>query len=277
MSSAIKRKIFFDLDKNSCENVTKIIKDNDIESMKKVIDEKISTKMFIIAAIYGTIEMFKIFEELIDINFKNEKGESLFHHACYHGNMEIVEYLVEKHNWNINEIGLDNSTPLFYAMMKDKSIGVFNFLLKKGADIEHISSRGWNIYENCILHSKLEWIKLLDEKRSISFPKNRYIQIINMEQTCECFPKISDEVKSYMRRKIFKRKYRTIDNKSCKCCICLNDFNKGDECCKCVNGHSVHQKCYLDYISSKKNIFEAIHSDRCPTCRGEMVSSGFKY
>jgi len=277
MTSKIKRKLLFDLDKESFKSVEKIIKDNDIESMKEMIEETLSTKMFIIASIYGTVEMFKIFEELIDINFMNNKGESLFHHACYHGNMEIVEYLIEKHSWDINQIGSQGTTPLFYASSKDEAIGVFKLLLEKGAVTEHIADNGLTIYEHCLINSKLEWLKLLDEKRSIDLHKQRYIHIMNMEHSCHCFPKIRDDVKAYIRRKIFKRKYRTVDNKSSKCCICLEDFKKGEECCRCVNGHSVHQKCHLNYISSKKDIFEATFCDRCPTCRGDMVAGGFRY
>ena len=277
MSSTIKRKLLFDLDKESCKIVEKIIKDNDIKSMKEMIEDTISTKMFIIAAIYGTVEMFKIFEELIDINFMNNKGESLFHYACHHGNMEIVEYLIETHNWDINQFGSNGTTPLFYSSLKDESIGVFKLLLEKDAEIDHISHRGWTIYEHCLITSKLEWLKLLDEKRSINLHKQRYIHIVNMEHSCHDFPKIRNDVKAYIRRKIFKRKYRTVDNKSSKCCICLENFKKGEECCRCVNGHSVHQKCHLDYISSKKDIFEASFCDRCPTCRGDMVACGFRH
>lgn len=72
----------------------------------------------------------------IDLNQRNKYGNTPLHVACnsiYAINVEIVKLLL-KYPLDINSRGLDDVTPLMYAIMK-RDITVVNILIENGADV----------------------------------------------------------------------------------------------------------------------------------------------
>jgi ankyrin repeat protein len=89
----------------------------------------------------GTVaEMTKIYKETPEkINEKNEYGYTPFLIACYNGNAEMVEYLVDKIK-DINGIS-KFGTPLMAAVYK-RDIPIITILLKNGADVNKTDEKG---------------------------------------------------------------------------------------------------------------------------------------
>lgn len=80
-----------------------------------------------------------ILKGLCGINDRNEKGWSPIIVAAYHGNLEVVKFLIEQ-GARVNDVNNNGTSVLMYA--KDFSIKkndkeLFNFLLNSGADINH--------------------------------------------------------------------------------------------------------------------------------------------
>ncbi|HRB72319.1 ankyrin repeat domain-containing protein [Flavobacterium sp. WV_118_3] len=81
--------------------------------------------------------------ENIDLNQRNEFGNTPLHVACnsiYAINKEIVEVLL-KHPLDINARGIDDCTPLYYAIGKGDN-EVVQILIDNGADVNIPDSYG---------------------------------------------------------------------------------------------------------------------------------------
>lgn len=76
----------------------------------------------------------------IDVNQMN-RGSYLLHIACYRGNLELTELLVEKEA-NINIVAGDGSTPLIQAAHGDTTGKIIRFLIKKGAHVNATDKTG---------------------------------------------------------------------------------------------------------------------------------------
>lgn len=76
----------------------------------------------------------------IDINIKNMWDETPLHEACYNGNIEIVQMLLEK-NADLNLQDKDFNTPLILSSMNGH-YGVVKLLISKNADINIKNKRG---------------------------------------------------------------------------------------------------------------------------------------
>ncbi|WP_298843864.1 ankyrin repeat domain-containing protein [Clostridium sp.] len=87
------------------EKIFTSIKDNDIESVKKLIQKGVK------------------------INYKDSGGETALEHAVKTDNKDIVKYLIGK-GADVNTIDDQKSTPLSVI----KSEGMMNLLLSKGAN-----------------------------------------------------------------------------------------------------------------------------------------------
>ena len=58
-------------------------------------------------------------------------GKTLLHTACYHGNFEIVKYLVNDKIIEVDVVDFKGRTPLFFARMRKRK-EVCEWLMKKG-------------------------------------------------------------------------------------------------------------------------------------------------
>ncbi|MCB9492879.1 MAG: ankyrin repeat domain-containing protein [Epsilonproteobacteria bacterium] len=69
--------------------------------------------------------------EKADVNARNKFGDTPLHYACLHGDVQVVEYLLEQ-GAEMNARNCFNETPLDYAIGADMR-EVMNFLAQKGA------------------------------------------------------------------------------------------------------------------------------------------------
>lgn len=90
------------------------------------------SEIFVSAARNGNIKMLNAVILLgIDANSTNSKGEVAIHEACYQGNLEIVQALLEA-GADMN-LQVKHETPLSVAQ-KANQLEVINFLMSRGAE-----------------------------------------------------------------------------------------------------------------------------------------------
>jgi ankyrin repeat protein len=82
------------------------------------------------SAVYSNLETFKFIEsqEGVDISAVNTRGHNVLYFAAYGGRLDIVKYLVEKHNFDVD------SNALSSAIGKER-IEVVRYFLSKGAKV----------------------------------------------------------------------------------------------------------------------------------------------
>lgn len=121
------------------------------------------------------IEILK--KENIDLSQKNEFGNTPLHVAChsiYGINVEIVKLLL-KYPLDINAKGIDECTPLYYAVGKN-DIKVAKILIDKGADV-NIADKDGNtplMIAVDMFEDDDTIIKLLLENGADPYQKNNY-------------------------------------------------------------------------------------------------------
>ena len=74
-----------------------------------------------------------------DVEAKNTRNETALYIACFRGNLDIVQLLVENHEARVNISDLDGDTPLSVACYEDKN-QVIRFLLQN--DACRVNTRG---------------------------------------------------------------------------------------------------------------------------------------
>ncbi|MCX8524718.1 ankyrin repeat domain-containing protein [Chryseobacterium formosus] len=113
----------------------------------------------------------------VDLFQKNEFGNTPLHVACnpiYDTNVEIIKLLL-KYPLDINSRGLDDVTPLMYAIMK-RDITVVNILIENGADVNIPNKYGKTPLMVAVDMFKDDdaIIKLLLENGADPYQKNNY-------------------------------------------------------------------------------------------------------
>jgi len=76
---------------------------------------------------------------LCGVHDRDKNGWSPIIIAAYHGNYEVVAFLLKK-NANVNDVNRNGTSVLMYAKdycLKSKDRSLFDFLIHKGADINH--------------------------------------------------------------------------------------------------------------------------------------------
>lgn len=94
------------------------------------------------------------------INLKNAEGYSPLILACYHGNEEVVKFLINKVD-NINRTS-NYGTPLMAAVVKG-NIEIIEMLLSKNADTKIADVNGTTAMHYAVMFKNYEAVKLLIE------------------------------------------------------------------------------------------------------------------
>ncbi|NNL16956.1 MAG: ankyrin repeat domain-containing protein [Flavobacteriaceae bacterium] len=105
------------------------------------------------------------------INLTNTEGYSPLILACYHGNEEVVRFILDKAN-NIN--GTSNyGTPLMAAVVKG-NLNIVEMLLERKADTNIADSNGTTAMHYAVMFKNYDVIKLLLEaKADLKIKDNR--------------------------------------------------------------------------------------------------------
>ncbi|KAL6630122.1 ankyrin [Neocallimastix sp. 'constans'] len=121
---------------------------NDLLSLDQTLNKEMITTpsytpsennktLLMYACQYGTLELVKILVNhhhryQVQLNKRNDRGETALHYACRYGNDCIVEYLF-KEGASINDISNNGDTTLIYAI-KGNKIKIVNSLLQNGVN-----------------------------------------------------------------------------------------------------------------------------------------------
>ncbi len=95
----------------------------------------------------GDLESVK--SSFIDVNYKNEKGQTALYSASCQGNLEVVRFLVSK-GADIEVPNNNNATALMCAIW-NKQLQTAKYLLDKGANSKHKDKWG-NTAESQLMH-----------------------------------------------------------------------------------------------------------------------------
>lgn len=141
-----------------------------------------------------------------------------------------MQYLEEKHNWDIHTKDKNECDAYLFASVKGQ-IEVMQYLEEKHHwDIHTKNHSGKDAYLLALEFRQLEVIKYLEKKYK---PKN-----------CFCMERI---------------------NKTKECCICLEEFGKGNICSICENSHIFHIACFSNVLKDECPVCRGKMTDKTIT------------
>ncbi|CAF1313843.1 unnamed protein product [Rotaria sp. Silwood1] len=83
----------------------------------------------------GSLETIQILISYgANLQLKDQNGLNCLHIACQNNHLDIVQWLIEKHNFKINDVDYMNNTPTHYAATTGNEL-MINYLLEKNAKI----------------------------------------------------------------------------------------------------------------------------------------------
>jgi len=92
----------------------------------------------------------KIIEAGANIQFKSTENENLIHSIASGGNVNVLNYILENFELNVNDKTSDGYTPLMYA----KTVEIAEALIKKGAKINESNSSRHNALSLSVLRHR---------------------------------------------------------------------------------------------------------------------------
>ena len=84
----------------------------------------------------------------VDVN-QRERGSYLINTACYRGNPDMVQFLLDK-GARVDVVAGDGATPLVWAGKADKTGDIVKLLLEKGADVNAENKLGTSAFDNAV-------------------------------------------------------------------------------------------------------------------------------
>lgn len=116
--------------------------------------------------IFNLEKIEEVYNNSIDLNEVNEKGESLLHLCSKNGYIESSKWLLNN-NANIEITTIEGETPLFYATLSN-STDMVKFLLEKGANIEHLNSHKRTTLQEAVIAGKRTVNILLQNTKNLN-------------------------------------------------------------------------------------------------------------
>jgi ankyrin repeat protein len=134
--------------------------------------EKINLQL-VDAAAYGNLKKVKflIEEDGVDINSRDDLGDTALHQSAKGGNIRIIKYLVEK-KADLNIKNNDGKSPLHYAV-SEANFEAVKYLVENGADINTQNKFGNTPLHNATFSGYLAIVKYLLEKGAKVNEKNK--------------------------------------------------------------------------------------------------------
>ncbi|MFO7852097.1 MAG: ankyrin repeat domain-containing protein [Bacteroidota bacterium] len=84
----------------------------------------------------------------VDVN-QRERDSYLINTACYRGNLDMVQFLIDK-GARVDVVAGDGATPLVWAGKGDKTGDIVKLLLGKGADVNAENKLGTSAFDNAV-------------------------------------------------------------------------------------------------------------------------------
>ena len=180
------------------------------------------------------------------------KDDTLIHVACANGHLEIVKYLIEKQDVDIEIKGFNERTPLHCAC-ENGHLPIIEYLISKGANINSLDKHSNSILHYASSKGHLPIVKYLVEKQNIDY------DILNSkgENPFSCAKNNNNlEIVQYLLQKypleLNKNKYNDSDFKILL--MGISDAGKS----------TIFRQLQLKYDDlKKKNVNSLIHAIRC--------------
>lgn len=116
------------------------------------------------AAFSGDTEIFRyLLVQGADITTSDNDASNLLHNACAGGHMEIIKFLIEEKNFDINAADNNGTTALHFALGR-RFPEIARYLINKGADLDAVSNAGSSAIHNAVSSDDIEIVRLLAEK-----------------------------------------------------------------------------------------------------------------
>lgn len=111
----------------------------------------------------GSLETFKmLIENGADLTFKNEYGADLLHWHSAKGNVDIMKYLLQNTESDINSKDSAGKTPLCIAV-QTKKLDAVKFLVENGADLDIKDNEGNTPLDYAVKNKSEKIIKFLKD------------------------------------------------------------------------------------------------------------------
>ena len=124
--------------------------------IKKFLKKKTYTKedllKELLSSVFNSNKIEEIFNDEIDLNESNDKGETYLHLCAKKGCLESAKWLLSN-GVDINAKTNENNTPLFYAALSNNG-AITRFLISQGADINHTNKHNRTVLQEALIAGK---------------------------------------------------------------------------------------------------------------------------
>ena len=121
------------------------------------------------------LETFKslIEEKIIDLDIRNDIGDTILHMTLNSGNIEMLEYLIENTNIDINSGDLALET-ILHTVCYHKDNELAKYLIENGADIYAANEEGYTPHD-IIMDSRNEELRDFIINNDSDLPVHRFV------------------------------------------------------------------------------------------------------
>ena len=152
---------------NACEGGSVSLVQNLIRKYQadtNCVDDRNNTPLYI-AAYHGKVEvamcLINEFGCAVKPAVKDQLGDSLLHHACFGGSVDLVKFLIEKHKEDVNARNDQGNTPLCYAAVSG-SVEVALLLIEQfGCDTNVVGYLGKSVLHYACQGGSLKLVQSL--------------------------------------------------------------------------------------------------------------------
>ena len=196
--------------------------------------------------------------------------------ACaYKSNIKTFKHLIEKYGWDVKTKNKFTNYNVYQTAAKHGHVNILQYL-----DNEHnwemdmsgdVTAPGLSI-----IHNRRRVIKYFIDKHSIDFTQ---YNIENYELKRYVYQMCGKNYSLVINKfkEIKECSFEKIKSEQCKmnddnlCAICYEEFQKGSVCCLCVNNHIIHKSCYLEsLIHQHTPWYSNVKLNKCVYCRQEV-------
>ena len=180
-SSTFNNKSITTQNSSNLSNIIQMVNNNKASGQNKK-DLDISQKDLLLAAkngdedkflkIFKDIEQDLCFPDLVNLNYKDEKGCTALHYACNEGKLKIVEKLLDE-NCDPNIKNNEKETPLHLASKKGY-FDICKILIENGAVLNSYNSEKNSPLHYACMNNNVELLKYFLTKLPQADAKNKY-------------------------------------------------------------------------------------------------------
>jgi len=128
---------------------------------------------------YGNTEKIKkLIKSGVDVNMKNEYGDTPLTILCEKMDLESVKVLInnrEKINANVNNSSVDSALNILCKKYDKNSLSIINYLVENGADINYSDENGITpLLTTCYFNNTTTLLHLIDFEKLDINKKNNY-------------------------------------------------------------------------------------------------------